>query len=146
MQTPATYEDANLILRLYEMRREEKLRQAREWFTRNFHCTTSEEFAKTYPPGSQENAYVRQVTSYWEMVASLIVSGVLNEHLFFQSGMELLLVWERVKELVQDSRKVNKNPNVWKNLEMVAGKYIQHLNAIDPETHPAFAARVRGMR
>jgi hypothetical protein len=146
MQTPATYEDANLILRLYEMRREEKLREARDWFTRNFHCKTSEEFNKSCPPGSQENAFVRQVTSYWEMAASLIVSGVLNEHLFFQSGMELLLVWERVKELVQDIRKSNKNPNMWKNLEMVATKYIQHLNSMDPETYPAFSGRARGPR
>jgi hypothetical protein len=146
MHTPATYDDANLILRLYEMRREEKLRQARDWFTRNFHCTTAEEFNKTYPPGSQENAFVRQVTSYWEMVASFIVSGVLNEHLFFQSGTELLLVWERVKDLVPDIRKLNKSPNTWKNLELVAAKFIQHLNTTDAETYPAFSARIRGLR
>src|SRR5450432_3769526 len=103
MQTPATYDDANLILRLYEMRREEKLRQAREWFTRNFHCSTLEEFNKVCPPGSQENAFARQVVTYWEMVASLMTSGVLNEQLFFQSGMELLLVWERVKDFAPES-------------------------------------------
>ncbi len=146
MQTRATYDDANLILKLYEMRREEKLRQAREWFTRNFHCATFEEFNKVCPPASQENAYARQVITYWEMVASLITTGVLDEYLFFQSGMELLLVWERVCDMVPEMRKVNKNPGAWKNLELVAQKYIQHLNAIDPETHPAFAARVRGMR
>jgi len=146
MQTPATYEDANLILRLYEMRREEKLRQARDWFTRNFHCSTLEEFNKVCPPGSQENAYSRQVITYWEMVASLISSGVLNEHLFYQSGMELLLVWERVKDVVPETRKVYKNPNTWKNLENVAAKYIQYLNSVDPETYPAFTARVRGVK
>jgi hypothetical protein len=146
MQTPATYDDANLILRLYEMRREERLRQAREWFTRAFHCSTLEEYNKVCPAGSQENAFARQVITYWEMVASLITTGVLNEHLFFQSGMELLLVWVRVSELAPEMRKTNKNPNAWKNLEMVAAKYVQHLNAIDPETYPAFAARIRGMR
>jgi hypothetical protein len=146
MQTPATYDDANLILRLYEMRREEKLRQAREWFTRNFHCSTLEEFNKVCPPGSQENAFARQVVTYWEMVASLMTSGVLNEQLFFQSGMELLLVWERVKDFAPESRKINKNPSAWKNLELVSGKFIKHLDSIDPETYPAFAARVRGMR
>ena len=146
MQTPATYDDANLILRLYEMRREEKLRQAREWFTRNFHCSTLEDFNKVCPAGSQENAYARQVITYWEMVASLITSGVLNEHLFFQSGMELLLVWERVKDVAPESRKAHKAPVLWKNLETVGNKYIQYLEGVDPETYPAFAARVRGAR
>jgi len=145
MQTPATYEDANLILRLYEMRREEKLRLARAWFVKNFHCSSGEEFNKLCPPGSEENAYARQVITYWEMVASLITTGVLNEHLFFQSGMELLLVWERVKDYAAASRKSSKNPAQWKNLELVALKFIQHLNSIDPETYPAFSARVRGM-
>ena len=146
MQTHATYDDANLILKLYDMRREEKLRQARAWFTANFHCATMEEFNKICPAGSQENAYARQVITYWEMVASFIANGVLNEHLFFQSGMELLLVWERVKDFVPDMRKANKNPGAWKNLEMVANKFVQHLNSVDPETHAAFSARVRGMR
>ena len=146
MQTPATYDDANLILKLYDMRREDKLRQAREWFTRSFHCATFEEFNKVCPPGSQENAYARQVITYWEMVASFISTGVLNEHLFFQSGMELLLVWERLRDFLPEMRKVNKNPGAWKNLEMVAQKYVQHLNGVDPETYVAFSARVRGMR
>jgi hypothetical protein len=60
--------------------------------------------------------------------------------------MELLLVWERVKDFAPESRKVNKNPGAWKNLEIVAGKYVQHLNGIDPETYPAFSARVRGTK
>ena len=146
MQTPATYDDANLILKLYDMRREEKLRSAREWFVRNFHCATMEEFNQAAPPGSQENAYTRQVITYWEMVASFITSGVLNEHLFFQSGIEMLLVWERVRDFVPEMRAANKNAGSWKNLEMVANKFIQYLNGMDPETYPAFAARIRGMR
>ena len=146
MQTPATYDDANLILKLYDMRREDKLRQAREWFVRHFHCATMAEFNSTCPPGSQENAYARQMITYWEMVASFITTGVLNEHLFFQSGMELLLVWVRVEGLIGEMRVANKNPNSWKNLEMVAAKFIAHLNAADPETYPAFAARVKGMK
>ena len=144
--TPATYDDAKLILELYDMRREETLRKARQWFTANFHCSTMEEFNKLCPPGSAESAYARQVITYWEMVASLITSGVLNEHLFFQSGMELLLVWERVRELSVESRAVNKNPASWRNMEMVAGRFIQYLNGIDPETYPAFSKRVRGLK
>ena len=142
MNTPATYDDANLILRLYEMRREETMRKARDWFVKNMHCDSVEEYAQVAPPGSQENAYARQVITYWEMVASLIASGVLNEHLFFQSGQELLLVWTRIEKMLPKMRENFKNPGLWKNLEVVAQHYAEHLNRFDPEAYKAFAARV----
>ena len=143
MNTPATYEDANLILRLYEMRREEKMREARTWFTKSFHCATLEEYMQLAPMGSPESAHARQVITYWEMVASLITSGVLNEHLFFQSGMELLLVWVRISDLAPGMRVAFKNPGLYANLESVAQRYQQHIGA---EAAEAFAARVRGMK
>src|ERR1039458_3640280 len=92
MPTQATYDDANLILRIYELRREEKLRKAREWFSANFHAASLEDMQRIVPPGSQENAYFRMVVSYWEMVAALVTSGVLNQDLFFQTNGELLFV------------------------------------------------------
>src|SRR4051812_42011292 len=99
-ERPATYEDANLLLRLYELRREEKLRKAREWFSKNFHVSNLEEFQKQYPPGSEENAYVRMVQSYWDMAASFVTSGVLQRELFMENSRELLFVWERVRDIV----------------------------------------------
>ena len=143
MNTPATYDDANLILRLYEMRREPKMREARAWFTKNFHCITVAEYNKLAPMGSNESAHARQVISYWEMVASLITSGVLNEHLFFQSGMELMFVWEKVREMLPEMRTSFKNAELWKNLETVAHRYATHLGT---EAYEAFSTRVRGMR
>jgi hypothetical protein len=139
MNTPATYEDANLILRLYELRRDPKMREARAWFTKTFHPSTLEEYNQVAPFGSNESAYARQVITYWEMVASLIASGVLNEHLFFQSGMELLFVWERVKVMLPEMRTAYKNPALWKNLESIAERYAAHLGQ---EAYEAFAARV----
>ena len=65
-----TYDDVNLILRLYEARREDKLRTAREWFAQNFRFHTMEEYNRGCPPGSSMNAYARMVMSYWDMVAS----------------------------------------------------------------------------
>src|SRR6185369_17843159 len=100
MSNQATYDDANLILRLYELRREEKLRTAREWFSANFNPASFEDVQKIAPPGSKENAYVRMVVSYWEMVSSFVTSGVLNQDLLFQSSGELLVVWERVREFL----------------------------------------------
>ena len=81
MGTQATYDDANLILRLYEIRREDKMRAARSWFASTFRPKTIEEMNLVAAPGSPENANMRQVTSYFEMVASFVTAGVLNKEL-----------------------------------------------------------------
>jgi hypothetical protein len=75
MVTKPTYDDANLILRLYEMRREDKMRTARDWFAQNFHFKTMEDYNRQCPASSSMNAYSRMVMSYWEMIASFITSG-----------------------------------------------------------------------
>jgi hypothetical protein len=137
-----THDDANLILRLYELRREDKMRQARSWFVTNFFAKTMAEFNELCPPGSEPNAYARMVTSYWNMAASFMTNGVLNEDLFFQSGQELLLTWIRVKPLVAEMRTTTGYSNAWKNLEDVGERFIQHLNATAPGFFEAFAARM----
>ncbi len=142
MTIKPTYDDANLILRLYETRREEKMRSAREWFAQNFKYHTMEEFNRGCPPGSSMNAYARMVMSYWEMVASFVTSGVLNQELFFESGGELLFVWVRVKDLLPSLREANKSPAFFQNMETVANAYIQWMNARGPESYAAFAGRI----
>ena len=137
-----TYDDANLILRLYEMRREDKMRAARDWFVKNAKFSSYDELLKACPPGSQENAYFRQVTSYWEMVASFVNTGVLHHELFFQSGREMLLVWVRVRKLAAGLRESNRDKTAWRNLETVAGQFIEWMNHNDPESFEAFAKRI----
>jgi len=146
MPNPASYEDVNLILRLYEMRREEKMRESRQWFASMFRpITTVEEFNKVCPPGSGQNVSFRMVTSYWEMVASFINAGVLNDELFFQSGGELLLTWEKIKGLVPALRAVRKNPKLYRNLETVAERMAAYMNRDSPEAYDTFAEMVRNM-
>jgi len=137
----ATYDDVNLILRLYDMRREEKLRAARAWFVTNFKPKNMEDVNKLAAPGSDANAQFRQAVSYWDMVASFITAGVLNEELFFQSHRELLLFWMRMKPIANEARAAFKDSNAWKNLETVADAYAKYLG---PEVYEAFAARVAG--
>ena len=96
------------------------------------------------PPGSQENAYFRMVVSYWEMVAALVTSGVLNQDLFFQTNGELLFVWERVRELLPAFRAMAKNPNAWRNLEAIGNAFIKTMEANGPEAYSTFQAMVRG--
>jgi len=137
----ATYDDANLILRLYEMRREERMREARAWFTANFNASTLEEFQKLCPLGSKENAHYRQVTSYWDMAASFITAGVLSEELFFESNRELLLVYTRIQKLLPAVRESYKDPNVLKNLETVARNFIEWMNKRTPGSYDSFTGR-----
>jgi hypothetical protein len=135
----ATYDDVNLILKLYDMRREEKLRAARTWFVTNFKPKTMEEMMKLAGPGTDGNAMFRQSISYWEMVASFVTSGVLNEELFFQSTREIVLFWLRIKPIVSDYRAAFKDQNAFKNLQTVAEAYAKYMG---PEAFEAFAARV----
>jgi hypothetical protein len=145
MATQATYEDANLILRLYELRREEKMREARNWFAANFKASNAEELMKIAPMGSQENAWFRMLVSYWEMAASFVTSGVLNQELFFQSNGELLFVWERIRDVAPGFRAFLKNPNAWRNIETVANAYIKWMEANGPEAYTGFQAMVKSV-
>jgi len=134
----ATYDDANLCLRLYELRREETMRKARQWFG-GFSANTPAEMP---PMGSPENAYFRMVTSYWDMAASFVTSGVLNEELFLQTNGELLFVWEKVRELIPGIRTAQKNPTYLKNLETLGNAAIKRMPA---EAYQGFSAMVKGM-
>src|SRR5207247_9495633 len=96
----ATFDDVKLILHLYEMRREPRLREARMWFAASFKPRTIEEFRTLCPAGSDANASYRMVTTFWAMVASFLTSGVLNPEVFYQRGCELLLTWGRVSDIV----------------------------------------------
>ena len=140
----ATYDDVNLILRLYEMRREDRMRAARQWFTSSFKVKSYEEFQALCPPGSEASASYRMVITYWEMVASFLNSGVLNAELFYQSGRELLLAWERVRDIVPAMRETLKHPRELKNLEEAAAAYITWWNQAAPGAPEAFTKRIRG--
>jgi len=142
MQARATYDDARLIVELYEMRREERLRKARAWFVGSFRPKTAADLAALCPPGSDESASYRMVVTYWEMVASFLTSGVLNKELFYQSGRELLLVWERLREVVPELRQQQKDPHHYGNLEAAATDFIEYMNRRSPGAYEAFVKRV----
>jgi hypothetical protein len=145
MQSKPSYDDANLVLKLYDMRREERLRKARAWFAANFKgVATIEQFQKTCPPGTDENASFRMTTTYWDMAASFVTAGVLNEALFYESGRELLLVWERARDYVGAFRQANNDATYLKNLETVGLSFGTRFRTASPEGYEAFVKRVRG--
>jgi hypothetical protein len=142
--TQATYDDANLLLHLYELRREPKMREARAWFVSSFKPKTLAELQALCPPGSDNNAQMRMVTSYWDMAASFVTAGVLNPELFFVNNRELLVVWLRAQHVVAELRTTFKDPGFWKNLETVGNQYAEYLNRTSPGTLEAFTARIGG--
>lgn len=143
MTPKPTYDDANLILRLYEMRREDRMRKARAWFTANCKVKSYEELVKLAPGGSDENASVRMVTSYWDLVSSFMTSGVLNKELFFQSGREMLVVWERVRDYLPSMREAYKDPSYLKHFETIGNEFAAQFKRQDPAAYEAFLKRIK---
>ena len=136
-----TYDEVNLMLRLYDLRREPKLREARTWFVENFHPASAEEMMQKYPQGSAENAYVRMVISYWDMVASIVNRGLINDDLFFESNGEIWVVWDRIRNIVPPWRAAFKNPTVFANLEEAC----KRLEAWREKKAPGSSAAMRQM-
>jgi hypothetical protein len=115
-----SHEQVDLMLHLYEIRREPRLRQAREWFMRNFHPQSLAERARLTP---EEDTHVRMVTSYWDMAAGLVRRGMIDEDMYFESNAEFWIVWDRLKPIANDARAIFKDPHMWENVEKLAVRY-----------------------
>ena len=101
----ATTGDAAVILQLYQLRGETEMRKARHFISANFWPETAEDtlrIARAYP--SQENTWLRQVTSYWEMAAALVLRGALHEGLFFDCSGEMYCVFAKFKPCLSEIR------------------------------------------
>jgi hypothetical protein len=144
MREHPDHHDAELLLRLYDLRREEKLRQAREWFMGKFQATTLEEMMEKYPPGSQENAYQRMAASYWDMAASVVLHGLINEEFFFENTAEFWIVWQKLKPLAPAARQAFHNPFYWKQLETLSEKYEKWMAGRAPDALEALRKRLAG--
>jgi hypothetical protein len=138
----ATYQDADLIMKLYDMRREERLRAARAWFLANVNVKSAAEVLEKFPPGSDHNAYFRMVLGYWDMAASFVTRGVVHEELFFENSLEMLAVWERSKGFIEDVRNIRNNPLFFLNLEKAAKKHIEWLTKQAPGAYEYLQAMI----
>jgi hypothetical protein len=120
-----TYDDANLLLRLYEVRREDKMRQARHWFLFEFTPGPWSQIRERYFTGEEHDNYIRMVGSYWDMVCALVKQGVLNKELFYSTNSEHLTVWNKIKPWVQEARQERRHPLMYYNLEAIAEDTVQ---------------------
>ena len=123
MSTKPTHEQAQLHLQVYEMRREAKLRQAREWFFKNYHVKTLEDVMRIAAPGTEAGAFSNQVLGYWEQTCALLNYGLLHEDLFFETNGEFFGVWELVKPIVPQARQFFKHPGFLAHLEKTAQRF-----------------------
>ena len=115
----ATYHDAELVLKLYDLRREAVMRQARD-FVANFNPSSFQELMAVVGAfGSKENAYLRQVFTYWETVASLIVHGTLNPELAEDTLGEMYFVYAKIQPFLDQMRETMKSPEFLQNLQKV---------------------------
>jgi hypothetical protein len=123
METKPTHEQAQLHLQLFEMRREARLRQARDWFFRNYFVESYEDYMRVAAPGTEGGTFAMMVLSYWEQTCALLNSGLLNEELFFRTSGEFYGVWERVKAGVPVARERMKYKLYLSELESAAQRY-----------------------
>jgi hypothetical protein len=106
----ATPSDAEIILKLYELRTEALMREARAWVTGQFWPATVEEyFAVALNPADPHNAFLRQVLSYWEMAAAMVVHGALSAELFVDCNGEGFFLLAKFAPLLEAIRE--KNPS-----------------------------------
>ena len=101
----ATHQDAELILKLYDLRREPVMREARNVVLGFWPKSVDEILTITNAFGSKENAYLRQVYGYWEMAAALVVHGTLNVLLVFDTCQEMYFQYAKIQPYVADFRK-----------------------------------------
>ncbi len=144
MDPCATYDDVNLVIRLYDLRRDDRMRKARAWFATSGHFSSLAEFEERCPPGSEEMGQYWQVVSYWEMAASFVAAGVLHKELFFQNSSEMLAVWIRVEPLLGAFREAMSDPHLLGNLEAVAKDHMAWSEARSPGAYDAMQRVVGG--
>lgn len=110
-------ESADLILKLYDLRREKTMREARNWIF-SFNPTSAEEYMQTMMD-PEVGGYLRMVTSYWDMAAALVNHGAIDADLFNDTVGEHMLVFAKVQPILGELREMFQNPDAFKNLEKV---------------------------
>jgi hypothetical protein len=114
---PTPFESASLNLKIFELRREPVLREAREWFLRDFN---PESFAELVTALSGDrNASFRMVIGYWEMAASLVTTGAVDGEAFRAAHGEIFGAFSKIQPFLAELRTVTGEPDICKHTEEV---------------------------
>lgn len=108
------HDDAELILKLYDLRREATMREARNWmFT--FNPTSVQDVIDVLL--SEHSGHYRMVISYWDMAAAMVNNGAIDEQLFNETNGEHLFVYSKIQPVIEEVRTLFGNPDFLRNLE-----------------------------
>ncbi len=130
-------QDVALILKLYELRREKGIRRARKWYFTEFNPQSVEDIVKIFGSGHDGSAYYRMITSYWEMAASFVNNGGIDEKMFLDANGEHVGVFSIIEPFIEELRNsiglpeylrqletlVKKTPNAKERLERLRGVF-----------------------
>ena len=134
MPKKPTATDAQLILQLYDLRREPEMRKARSWVQTEFWPQSVEDYLKiSSAMGTQQNAWLRQVGSYWSMAAAFALSGALNADLFLQPSIsgEMYFLFAKVQPHLKELRKKLGDPKFFSNIEKLIASSKESRNRLD---------------
>jgi len=122
MAKKPTAADAQLILQLYDLRREAEMRKARNWWLVDFWPNTVDEVVKVaMAMGTQENNWLRQVGGYWDMAAMMVLHGTIHPDLFLETSFsgEMYFIYAKILPILKDLREKMKSPGLFSNVEKV---------------------------
>jgi hypothetical protein len=125
---PTSFESAQLILTLYEQRREETMRKARDFFI-SFDPRSFEEFMAGI--AGPHSGYIRMVIGYWDMAAAFVAHGAIDEKMFQATNGEYVLVYGKIEPFLPQIREAFANPDYGVNLERLALSLPNAREAID---------------
>jgi hypothetical protein len=146
METKPTHEQAQLHLQIYDMRREARLREAREWFFKNYFVDNLDDWMRVAAPGTPTGAFSMMVLTYWDQACAMLNYGLLHEDLFFETSGEFFGVWERVKPVLPQAREKFVNPHFLEHLEKAGKRYETWIESRSPGHIAAMREFMKQMR
>lgn len=111
--------DVELILKLYELRRDETMRRARNWFFTEFQPCSAKDIARLMGSSLAASAHYRMLTSYWDMAASFVINGGIDEQLFLAANTEHVGVYARLEPFLAEVRELFGEPDYLLHLEQL---------------------------
>jgi hypothetical protein len=110
-------QDVMAILKLYELRRDEQMRAARQWYFSEFAPESAMDIIALYRGGERASASFRMVVSYWDTAASLVLNGGIDEKMFLDANTEHVFVYAKIADFLPEVRELFREPDFLIHLE-----------------------------
>ncbi len=114
--------DIMAILKLYELRRDEKMRESRQWYFSEFAPQTAMDIIALYRGGERASANFRMITSYWDMASSFVLNGAIDEKIFLDANTEHIFVFAKIQPFLAEIRQMFGEDDYLINLETLVLK------------------------